>query len=709
MMWLAVGRRRGKSERRHRERTGGARSAAEPTKVGAPSKMLSRVPRRQLREMTEDCTVMSVGEALAQLRKHAPDDAPFLALGQTVFWDEPMKAGLALSSRRLGYKRRFVAGVHDTDYFAKLPTGRREAGNFKALPHNDTTTRGLWSAAGEFSCLFGSETVITRGDLLQGGLKFDKLARTRPDFLDDATEAWGWRGIVSLDDSPPITAELPLKQVMPTLQATLNWALDASLSSISGESGKMAAELADSLRMLVCDAYEELFEEKTKPTLADLYKKLLPALYSFAANANIEPETTATTELLRFNSSSAGLPRFEMLDLFVSEATRQRACDCYDESVHGGGQYELRRFGTGAIPFDLIVPGNGRGTIRITRKAVIVMTPTPLFITLKKPLSSVLDLGAAIERKLGPDCVVVGKAVTLIGMLAREFVFVFHEGASSYVKYSRKLHQCLSEAFDKDLKLNPIFRIRYNAWDALAVCCSWIKLPQPFQSPFGAAEVCAPSIASRWRTVAEEQGDLLARLATLKRPIELLEFLQSELGGSWKHLREEYTALHDQLEGKTRHLLELRQSRVELYAKRRELKSKRVQIEAASGEHFRSKIFERSPTKSDLSERERIQSQLTQVIQAKHELEAELRSLMHQQRDLAKDPEVLRMHERRRSIELEAELARLSLIRQAIIASSGMRRASYRPSAWWLRLVCPDGLWFRETVDTAECYLEPLI
>src|SRR5690348_12275153 len=99
-----------------------------------------------------DKSNLSVGEALAELEQIAPG-APFLALGQTVFWDEPMKSGIALSSRRLGYHRPFVAGVHDTDYFAKLPSGRRQPGKFQAFPHNDTTTKGIWSAAGEFSTL----------------------------------------------------------------------------------------------------------------------------------------------------------------------------------------------------------------------------------------------------------------------------------------------------------------------------------------------------------------------------------------------------------------------------------------------------------------------------------------------------------------------------------------------------------------------------
>src|SRR5688572_24087480 len=115
---------------------------------------------------------LTLEEALAELEKVAPE-APFLALGQTVFWDEPMKGGVALTSKRLGYSRKLVAGVHDTDYFAKLPHGPRQPGKFMVVPHNDTTTKGLWSAAGEFSRLFGSETVVSREILQSAGLRID--------------------------------------------------------------------------------------------------------------------------------------------------------------------------------------------------------------------------------------------------------------------------------------------------------------------------------------------------------------------------------------------------------------------------------------------------------------------------------------------------------------------------------------------------------
>ena len=51
-------------------------------------------------------------------------------------------------------------GVLFVDYLSKLKRDRAQVGRFRRLPHNDTTTRGLWSAAGEFSAKYrpGSST-----------------------------------------------------------------------------------------------------------------------------------------------------------------------------------------------------------------------------------------------------------------------------------------------------------------------------------------------------------------------------------------------------------------------------------------------------------------------------------------------------------------------------------------------------------------------
>lgn len=645
----------------------------------------------------------SLDQALIKLEELAPG-APLLALGQTAFWDEPMKAGVALALDRLGLSRRFVAAVHDTDYFAKLPLGPREPGRFQAMPHNATTTRDLWSAAGEFSALFGSETVINRHDFLSAGLNVEKVQRYKPDALDEASEAFGWRGVVALDESPPVVAELPLQAVFPELERTLRWAVERSLDCIVERDRPNSLRAADRLFELVCE-----HAGNGSATLSSYYRSLLPELYAFAAGRAVPRlDTATTTELLRFDSSTCDEPQFELVQLFLDPRTREVAREAYDRALKGTEVYTLDRFGSGAIPFDLFVPGKGRGTLRIAKHAVTVMSRQPQFISLERPVESVRDLAEAIERKFGKGCALIGKAVTLIGQLARRYVFVFHEGASGYVRLTRKFHGHLVES-GIELAMHPILRVRYRSWDCLEGCCVWFRLPEPLQEAFGAEEMCAPSFAARWREVRSEQEELLRRLGELHRPVDLIRFLDERFGGAWRALADEYLRLHSRLDEVSRAVAGLKSERRGLYGVLRDLKARRVQAERAKGEHFRAKVFEKNPSEKVLAERRALAQEVERIVHEIAEVKERIRRSAETQARIVGDPELLRIHERRRSIELEAELKRLRLIRCAVIASKGLTKASHRPSAWWFPLVCPEGKWFENTANSAECYFEPLI
>jgi hypothetical protein len=355
-----------------------------------------------------------------------------------------------------------------------------------------------------------------------------------------------------------------------------------------------------------------------------------------------------------------------------------------------------------------MIPGKGRGTIRLGNRGAVVMTPQPQFLSYKKPLRSVREFAELVEKKFGPNCVLVGKAVTLIGLLAREFVFVFHEGASSYVKHSRRLHDSLAASLGYAAPLNPILRVRYAAWDSMRACCSWLKLPELLQRPFGTEELCAPSFADRWREVAGEQEQLLTDIGKLRRPIELIRYLDRTLGGSWNKLAEEYEALHSRLAKLNDELCTLKHERDEMYGEIRRLNQERLAAEKRKGEQFREKIFQKEPSKKDLGVRERMTGDVEHVIELVADARRRMRQMRERQFTNTNDPEVRKVHERRRTIELEAELKRARLIRGAVMASKGLRNAGVRPSAWWFPLVCPDGLWFRSTVENAEAYLEPL-
>lgn len=641
----------------------------------------------------------TVAEALAQLDRVAPA-VPLLALGQTVFWDEPMKAGVALAAASSG-TRKFVAGVHDTDYFAKLPAHDASTG-FAILPHNDTTTKGLWSAAGEFSSLFGAELVISRELLNRYGLKVARLNQARKGFLDQATEAWGWKGIVSLAEHAPITAQVPFEQIQGILREAFSEMLTDSTSRLAAESKRLGEEAGA--------RYLEIFDEEAarRPaTLGDFYSALLPRLFEMVAAQEVEIDTTRTTELLKFNVGTCGRPRFELLDVFLNPETREHAEKAYNQAVDGLGIFGLSRFGTGALPFDVVLPGKGRGTLRVGNRGIVIQTPEPQFISLRQPVTCACDLAEALQRKFGEEVVLIGKALTLISMLSREFVFVFHHGASSYVDRSTQFHQSLAQVGFKRA-YHPILRVRYDSWSALNSVKAWFSLPEPLRRPFGADEVCAPSFASRWHEVRDEQTRRLGELAELRRPVDLLCYLEENIGGAWSSVAEEYRGLNHALSSLKTTIEDHRAERQNWLTELRQLGRTKEELERAKGDHFRAFIFEKDATNEQLKVREEFVRKIEQIDARRLELKQTIRKSIREQAVRVKSEEIQNLHHRRRDLEIEGELKRLKLIRNALISSRGLTQASERPSSWWFPLVSKDGAWFRQTYATARAYLQEL-
>ncbi|MFN3690706.1 MAG: hypothetical protein ACK4UU_07260, partial [Fimbriimonadales bacterium] len=334
----------------------------------------------------DDCQGL-VRAALEELDQVAPD-APLLALGQTIFWDEPMKLALIRALRAASPHRTILFGVHDTDYFARLhsqflPRSAQLFGRYALLPHNDGSTRALWSAAGEIAQLFGSETIPTLKMFARHGGHVARAARCGAEegqgFVDMLTEAWGWRGLVAREPAPRPVCEIPLGEIAPALDALLEFGLDGSCAMLDDvERRDRACKWAWHLRQRV----QHIAHAQPDASLADLFLQLYPDILESLYGGSL-PETigfTRTSELLRFNTRTAHLPRFEFVNTFLNRAFRRACEDAYNAVVADTPIYPLREFGEGALPFDLLIPALGRGTILLTERYLCVLTPEPQLV-----------------------------------------------------------------------------------------------------------------------------------------------------------------------------------------------------------------------------------------------------------------------------------------------------------------------------------------
>jgi hypothetical protein len=655
---------------------------------------------------------------LAQLYPHTK----LLALGQTVFWDEPLKATLRKALDDFGLGVEMLLGVHDTDYFSKLHHPGPTTNGYRMLPHNDGSTRDLWAAAAEMSQLFGSETVVTRDRYLSHGVAFDKLAGDFPGgreaLIERQTEAWGWRGLAGVGGDTQVTAELPLRDVLPALSELVDWALEGTLNTFPcPQQRETAAKTAEEIRSLL-RRHAELYPEWT---LSDFYQHLLPHLYGvLLGRAPERVSVIGTVGLLTLNRKTADLPRFRLLEAFLNPETRRACENAYDASLEGSAMYALHQFGPGALPFDLVIPGRGRGTLRLTDKYAVIMTPRPIFVSLRSPITSIAGLAEWIEETFGDGVAVTGKAVTLVSMLSHEFMFVFHEEASAYVCRTRRMNDLL-RASGVDVSQHPILRIRYSTWDALAGSPVWLRLPPHLAAAFGQDEIQGPSFAGRWRAVVEAQLRRLEELAGIHRPRDLIALLKAELGGSWTALAGRYDSLlrfAHELEEK----LQDSTSRIrELFHEWRRGKAEYSALEREKGKDFRRRLrplLERASAgearleeeiKAEVERRKaEFDVRLTLLRRRINESRAEIGRIRAERHETCRSAEALANREARREIEREAELARLRLVRNAILTADGLTATNHRPAAWWFPMLSPDGAWFRRVAETAEAYFEPL-
>jgi len=393
----------------------------------------------------------SIGQSLGKIRKNWPR-AELAAFGQTPFWDEPMKSVLVPMLDAHHPEATMLVGPHDADYFGKCP-GLRSAERFVVCEHNDGPTREIWAAVGEMSALFGAEKVPTRSVLAERGVQVETLLRVDrqryENLIDAYTTAWGWRGLVEAGGGNTVARDVPAAEVGGVLRDLLEWAADETTSLIDlsqlDHRSKAKDFVASAAALLTGAGFE---------TLTDLFKAYWPIPYlSLLGDEPERVEVTSTSEVFQFNRRTCRRPRFRLVGHFLNPKTAAVCREAYSDAVTGSGMYELDRFGHGALPFDLVVPGRGRGTISLGDDHLVVDTDPHIVVDLASPVRSVTALAAAIEDALGPDVSLVGKAVALAYMITSEFVFVLNEEGSVYVPRTREMARRMADALRDKEKL----------------------------------------------------------------------------------------------------------------------------------------------------------------------------------------------------------------------------------------------------------------
>ncbi len=653
-------------------------------------------------------------ETLCRLCSAHPG-TPFLTLGQTVFWDEPTKAFFAKMLEQCVPQAEFWHGIHDTDYFSRLPRPLSGPRPYAVIEHNDSSTRGLWVAMCEASQLFGAEVVPTRAKLRHYGINLKKAlaAQSASLSLDEVTTAWGWKGIASTGERELVARDVAAADLVEELAALVQGAMARSVevivdSDTREEAGKRANELVKEVRRFV--------EEHPAASLPRLYQHMLSCLYELLLGETPQNlKVTSSSSLFRFNPETAGRKRFAPLGLFLDPETRYIARRAYDDAVIGSGIYVLEQFGADAIPFDLVIPGQGRGTICVSSNEIVIHTPQHHYLPVSKPVEEPAHLAEVLSEHLGDNIALVGKAVMLIPMIAQEFILVFHEGASAYTEHTHEFVDFLEQ---KGILLDchPILRLCHHAWDSLHAVKGRVRLPDHLAEAFGEDEVSGSEFSSSWKKVVESQQALLQNLDTTRKPAALFDFFSRHFptndrnGTVWKEALSEYSQARDTLArfgGEiSAYQRQTNRLRDERYALRREIQ----QLQMEKGRHFRETLkplLDKGLSGEEAeSHRRSLQERIKEKRSALTALDGELEKMKQAQHAVEERPEFIQARSIARSLEAKAEAERLRLVRGIILTTGGLEQTDRRPTAWWFPLISPGGEWFSELARTSTLEVE---
>lgn len=586
---------------------------------------------------------------------------PFLALGQTVLWDEPTKIALKYWLDKLYPEAVFIFGVHNTDYFAKSPIVS-DKDSYILLSHNDNSTRDLWASTIEISRPFGSENHPTLQFFRRCNVPIENIVpdEKRNEFLDEITSCWGWMAVVKSGTRSIVACDVKLQDILEKLIELIVWGT-CGARDIIGER-ECIKDFCDRIREFILN----YAERNVNATITDLFKELYrwfwEELIGYIPQDII---ITSSLELFRFNTKTYSLPRFSIIEGFINPYMSNIYKNCYNNAVKDSGIYSLDHFGYGAIPFDLVIPGKERGTILIQPKFLIVKGEEEIRVPLDNPITSLRDLAEVVEKNFGENSAIVGKAVVLLSMIRSEFILVFNERGSLYYNLTFNMEKMLEEN-GIHTEFYPILRLRYGTWDLIEDIDGEITLPDYMRIAFGKDVISPKEFSSKWKNVVKEQEIFIHKVANMRKPREIMKLLIEIKENEW----EEKLNLYNQL--------------------KQDLISKRLPIEA-NWQKMRE-LKERLKGINDPIER--------------RELKEEIRRLRDETWRMEKSREIKEIRERLKEIEREVERKKAEILRYSYLVKENLPYTHCRPSAWWFIAMDSSRKWFKNLADRLEAYTE---
>ncbi len=635
----------------------------------------------------------SVRACVRELRERG---VPLLAFGQTVLWDEPMKAVACVALHKLAPELRLVAAVHDADYFSKLTHGPSKQG-FAILPHDQGATRDIWAAIAEISTLFGAELPLERDAFVEAGVPLKHLAawddRSEDAFYEQFTSAYGWRGLVYWAERDMVACEVAAEDVVEPLRELIEWAFSDTSERLAEGDGRIRVQ---ALKEEVMSRLEEEAARDDVRTLSELYKRLLSAFYGWLVGGSCPNLTvTSSCEYFAFTAETCQRPHFDVLARFLDPQASEFCRRAYDEAVRGSGTYTLDQFGPGAIPFDVVVPGRGRGTIRVDgHRARVALPEGPVSCPLGRPIRTTSDLAGALNGALGTDISLVGKAVVNPLMLCSEGSMLLHEKASLYIPRSQRLAAALTER-GLGANLHPIVRLRYETWDAFAVVDAELRLPRHLSRAFGRERVTAAEFAAAWRHAMSDAEAFLARIAECVGPTAAIPrlaergYLPDGWGERLRAARTQRRRSGERIAGvrarQQKRLADIRRVRSEIVASQHKLR----QLHRGQGDGGRER------------QKHRLEELRRELRERSAEYDRHKRRLLA----LADSDGHRRIQEQYRRLKHATAILRLEAVADALRVHA-LEHTNLRPSWWWFPALDESGAWFASVMATAEMRLE---